>query len=206
MDEEYPLIEPVFWENPEPEPEPQEETLPLATIISKAVSQCAEAQQAAANSMWEYLHDVAFFTGEERTEMVFVLFDFESYGKKLKVRLPLISIIPIQYIQIRDVEIDFEVAIDQEEAEKKDTSATILTRSLHTKRTMTKMARICPVRLAPSKTKIQQSQNAGRSQKNNISVKIKAKNLDMSGGMARLLELAGSQGIRVTPLKKEAET
>ena len=201
--EEYPLIEPAHWENPESPP--QEETLPLGSIISKAVSQCAEAQQAAANSMWEYLRDAAFLPGESRKEMVFVQFDFESYGKKLKVRLPLISIIPVQYIQIRDVEIDFNVSLDQEQGAKTDASVTRLTGVL-SKRPLTRLATTCPVRLVPSVKQIKRTKNENYSLQNNISVKIKASNLDMSGGMARLLELAGSRGIRITPLEKPAET
>lgn len=201
--DESPLIEPAYWENPESPP--QETTLPLGTIISKVVSQCAEAQQAAANSMWEYLREAAFIRGKERTEMVFVQLDFESYGKKLKVRLPLISIIPIQYIQIRDVEIDFSVALDEEQATKVDESATRLTPTL-AKRSLSRLARTCPVRLAPSVKQIKRTQNSNYSLKNHINVKIKAGNLDMSGGMARLLELAGSRGIRITSPEEEAET
>ena len=204
MEEEYPLIEPVFWENPEPEPEPQEESLPLGTIISKAVSQCAEAQQAAAASMWEYLREVAFDPKSPR-EVAMLQFDFVAQHKKLKIRLPLISVLPVQYVQIRDVEIDFNVSLDEEEALNKDTSLTKVTRSL-TKTSMTRLTRSCPVRLAPSKTKIQQSKSSGNGMQHNISVKIKAGNLDMSGGMARLLELAGSRGIRITPLEEVAET
>ena len=201
MAEEYPLIEPAHWENPEPAP--SEKTLPLGTIIGKVVSQCAEAQQAAGASMWEYLRQVAFDPDSPR-EVAMLQFDFVDQNKRLKVRLPLISVLPAQYVQIRDVEIDFNVSINTQDAKKKVKKAEGKMRTL-SKTSLTRLTRICPVRLAPPKKTVQADADASTSFENNIRVKIKAGNMDISGGMARLLELASNRGVRITPLE-EAET
>ena len=166
----------------------QEESLPLATVIGKAVSQCARAQQAAARSMWERLEEIAFDSKGGKKEVAMIRFDFQVEGKKMTVRLPLISVLPAQYILIRDVQVDFNVSIDAEEATK----------------TAGALARRCMVRVAPSRTQIQRTKNSRYNLHNNISVKIKAGNLDMSGGMARLLEMAGSRGILIRPVEEEA--
>ena len=179
-------------------------TLPLATVIGKAVSQCAEAQQASAASTWEYLREIAFDPKNPK-EVAMLQFDFVVQHKRLKIRLPLISVLPVQYVQIRDVEIDFNVDVDRKNAAKKDTAAAKVTRSL-SKTSLTRLSRICPVRLAPSRMKVQQDTDTDNGMENHIRIKIKAGNMEMSGGMARILELAGSRGIRINPLEEIAET
>ena len=179
--------------------------LPLGTIIGKAVSQCAEAQQAAVASMWEYLREVAF-DPESPRDVAMLQFDFAVQHKRMKIRLPLISVLPVQYVQIRDVEIDFDVVIDEKKSAQKDTTLKQRTMRTLSKTSPTKLARICPVRLAPSTARKRLKVDSEKNSYTDIRVKIKAGNQDMSSGMARLLELAGSRGIRITPLDEIAET
>ena len=153
--------------------------------------------------MWEYLRQVAFDPDSPR-EVAMLQFDFVDQHKRLKVRLPLISVLPAQYVQIRDVEIDFNVSINTQDAKKKVKKAEGKMRTL-SKTSLTRLTRICPVRLAPPKKTVQADADASTSFENNIRVKIKAGNMDISGGMARLLEMAGTRGVRVTPLE-DAET
>lgn len=152
------------------------EALPLATVIQQAVSQCAGAQHAAAESMWERFEKAAFTTVGGKKEVAMIQFNFVVDGKRGTLRIPLLTILPAQYIQIRDVEVDFNVSLDMERS--------------------TDMRR-CPVKMAPSRRLLLQRKTSDYDLHNNISVTIKAGALDMSGGMARLLELAGSRAVLV---------
>lgn len=170
--------------------EAQEESLPLATIIGQAVSQCARAQQASAESMWDYLDQTAFHVKKGMREVAMMQFDFEVEGENLQIRLPLISVLPAQYVQIRDVQVDFNVEIDEDAVMQKAAN----------------LKRLCPVKMAPTKQRILRSKRTKHNLHNNISVSIKAGNIDMSGGMARLLEMAGMRGILIRPVEETKKT
>ena len=117
-------------------------------------------------------------------------FDFEVEGENLQIRLPLISVLPAQYVQIRDVQVDFNVEIDEDAVMQKAAN----------------LKRLCPVKMAPTKQRILRSKRTKHNLHNNISVSIKAGNIDMSGGMARLLEMAGMRGILIRPVEETKKT
>lgn len=175
------------------------ETLPLGDIIHQAVTRCALAQQAAALSMLQQIESDPFMTVKGKRKPAMLRFDCQADGKKMKVRLPLITVVPPQFIQIRDVEIDFNVTIDT----KGETTAKRGNRP-----DRAGMTRMLPVRMAPSVQLMRKrprlrsgASSTSTSLHNNISVKIKASNLEMSGGMARLLELAGARAVRIQEVK-----
>lgn len=175
------------------------ETLPLGDIIHQAVTRCALAQQSAALSMLRQIEDDPFMTVKGKRKPAMLHFDCQADGKKMNIRLPLITVVPPQFIQIRDVEIDFNVTIDT----KGETTTKL---GNHPDRA--RMTKMLPVRMAPSVQLMQRRQrlrsgatSTSTSLHNNISVKIKASNLEMSGGMARLLELAGARAVRIQEVK-----
>jgi hypothetical protein len=83
----------------------------------------------------------------------------------------------MQFMQIDDVEINFNVAIS---SNKKSYEVVLM----------------------PSRQSIRRTRSGDYDMTNNISVNIRAANIDMSSGMARLLQLASTNGVIVKPIGK----
>jgi len=151
---------------------------PLAKIIGQAVKHCAKAQNKALDSMLQYIEESSFTTVDGHREVAMLSFVFELDGKKNTIRMPLISVVPAQFVQINDVEINFNVDISNNQKKY-------------------------AVRIAPSRSAIKRVGTSSYDLQRNINVNIRAANIDMSGGMARLLQLASTNGIRIKPVDEK---
>ena len=151
--------------------------LPLASLIQQAVSNCASAQQEALMSMLENIEEKAFVAGEQHQKALMISFVCDIDGVPHTIRLPLLTVVPMQFMQIDDVEINFNVAIH---SNKKSYEVVLM----------------------PSRQSIRRTRSGDYDMTNNISVNIRAANIDMSSGMARLLQLASTNGVIVKPIGK----
>lgn len=149
--------------------------LPLSTLITQAVQQCVQAQYNAQDSMLEYIEQSMFSTKDGKRSVAMFSFSFVENGERVFVRMPLAMVVPAQFLQIQDIEIDFNVDIRS-------------TGKLDYK-----------VAYAPSRKAIKSAKSTTYDLRNNIAVNIKASNLGMSGGMARLLEIAGTHATTLRP-------
>ena len=78
-------------------------SLPLGTMISGPLQAAIEAQALAANSTVNFIQEVGLDKGTVRN----VTFKYESAGVQSELQAPLLSIIPIPFIRVKDVEVDF---------------------------------------------------------------------------------------------------
>lgn len=150
---------------------------PFSDVIRRAVTQCAEAQQSGLETMLKEIEKNMFVTQRGKKEVAMLHFSFESEGRQYTIKLPLITVVPPQIIQIHEAEFNFNVIIT-----KVDTSNT---------------RKEFQVRYAPSRSKVKSTQSSVFDLRNIVNVNIKAADLGISGGMSRLLELATTRGIQV---------
>lgn len=88
------------------------QALPFGTIIGGPLSACIEAQAKAAKSSWEFIKEVGLNeTKDGTTNAVYVNFDYRKNGRLVTLSVPLLSIVPIPFMAIKDIEINFKASI-----------------------------------------------------------------------------------------------
>ncbi len=161
----------------------------LSSIISRAFKESAHAQMDAAKTMKDYLLQTMF----KNKELQMLSFTYFIDGQKHLLKMPLASVIQAQFIQIKDVEIDFAITVQstQNSSGTKRINRVVLTKS---RALLRKQALIRLRRGTIAKSEVPKQHHA-------INVKIKGQNSDISGGMARLLQLATTYGTSIKPIE-----
>ena len=88
-------------------------SIPFGDIIGSPLTACIEAQAKAAQTTWEFINQVGLSvdptTGEKKA--VQVVFQYQRDGRMVNIVVPLLAIVPIPYISIDSIEIDFKANI-----------------------------------------------------------------------------------------------
>ena len=88
------------------------QALPFGTIIGGPLSACIDAQAKAAKSSWEFIKDVGLKeTADGKVSAVYVNFEYRKNGRLVTMSIPLLSIVPIPFMAIKDIEINFKANI-----------------------------------------------------------------------------------------------
>lgn len=156
--------------------------LPFDHIIGAPLMACIQAQNASAMAAWEAIREIGFEesgNGKKGTEEVaMVSFLFQQGGFTRKITVPLLTLIPIPYMQIDSVDLKFR-------ADMSTTSEGKLT----------------------AKYSNTMDSEAARTSKynvtNEIDINIHATTTGMPAGIARLLDIFTSQCIDVTEYTPE---
>ena len=87
--------------------------IPFSNIIGAPLDACIEAQAKAAKKTWEFIHEVGLQENKENgyKEAVNVSFTFVSNGKTTRLNIPLLTIVPIPYIAIQNIDVAFKANI-----------------------------------------------------------------------------------------------
>lgn len=90
--------------------------LPFSQIIGSPLKAAIEAQTMAAQTTWKFIQEVGLNTNKETGEKtaVNVSFDFMQNGKMARLNVPLLTIVPIPYIAINSIDINFKAKINAE--------------------------------------------------------------------------------------------
>lgn len=87
--------------------------IPFGSIIGGPLKACIEAQAMAAKTSWNFIQDVGLNidpkTGEKSA--VNVSFQFMKDGRMAQLNVPLLTIVPIPYIAIQSIDINFKANI-----------------------------------------------------------------------------------------------
>ena len=90
------------------------QSLPFGNIIGGPLKACIEAQAMAAKTSWNFIQEVGLNTdpktGEKKT--VNVSFQFIKDGRVAQLNVPLLTIVPIPYIAIQTIDINFKANIN----------------------------------------------------------------------------------------------
>lgn len=87
------------------------QSLPFGNIIGGPLVACVEAQAQAARTSWEFIQNVGLYTEGEEKKTVNVSFQFIKDGRMAQVTVPLLTIVPIPYIAINSIDVNFKASI-----------------------------------------------------------------------------------------------
>ena len=87
------------------------QSLPFGNIIGGPLVACVEAQAQAARTSWEFIQNVGLYADGEEKKTVNVSFQFIKDGHMAQITVPLLTIVPIPYIAINSIDINFKANI-----------------------------------------------------------------------------------------------
>lgn len=88
------------------------QSLPFGTLIGAPLSACIDAQEQMANATVDYIQRVGMNTTEDgQKEAIYVSFSFISGGRRVNFNVPMLTIVPIPYIAINTVDINFKAVV-----------------------------------------------------------------------------------------------
>ena len=100
------------------------QAIPFGSIIGGPLKACVEAQALAAKTTWEFIQNVGINVNPETGEKtaVNVSFSFIQGGRLVQLNIPLLTIVPIPYIAIREVDINFKANISASSSSAAETN------------------------------------------------------------------------------------
>ncbi len=100
------------------------QSIPFGSIIGGPLDAAIEAQAQAAQTSWNFIREVGLSGSDDNKRAVTVDFIYQSQGKLVRLVVPLLAIVPIPYIAIDNITIDFKANIDASSSTyQKDTSS-----------------------------------------------------------------------------------
>lgn len=88
------------------------QAIPFGSMIGGPLKACIEAQAMAAKTTWEFIQEVGLYTDEKgEKQAVNVSFSFIQGGHLVQLNVPLLTIVPIPYIAIHTIDINFKANV-----------------------------------------------------------------------------------------------
>lgn len=88
------------------------QSIPFGSVIGGPLKACIDAQTQAAKCTYEFIRDVGLTTDKDgKTQALMVSFSFCKGGRSTKINVPLLTIVPIPYIAVKDININFKANI-----------------------------------------------------------------------------------------------
>ena len=176
--------------------------IPFENLIGGPLSACIQAQNDAAMTSINFINNVCLNEDKETGEKsaIYVSFSFIQNGRKVVINVPLIAIVPIPYIAINSVDINFKATVNGVECESnEDTYSEEYKRDTNTK---SQKRRGFFLNKNKKETKINTSFSTKRDSKSTqdskfsveatIDVAVHAGQESMPAGMAKILEMLGA--------------
>lgn len=171
--------------------------LPFDNLIGGPLNACIRAQADAAMTTIRFINDVGLNSDENgNKEAIYVYFSFTQGGRKAVMSVPLLTIVPIPYIAINTIDINFKATITgvesssytsefskevtTEENKKKNTNLIFHKRTTDLKTTVS------------SKRDSKSTRDSSFSIESTIDVNVHASQDSMPAGMAKVLEMLGN--------------
>ena len=174
------------------------QAIPFGSIIGGPLKACIEAQAMAAQTSWQFIQEVGLNTNKEtgQREAVNVSFQFMQNGRMAQLNVPLLTIVPIPYIAIQNIDINFKANISASSSSSSEqSSSSAIDAGLEAG------GRVGwgPFSLNASmkanyssKKDSKATQNSQYSVEYTMDVAVKAGQDSMPAGLAKVLELLGS--------------
>ncbi len=88
------------------------QAIPFGSIIGGPLTACIDAQAQAAQTTWEFIQKVGLQTDKDgKTVATNVKFEYIQGGRQMVLIVPLLTIVPIPYIAIDEIDIQFKAQI-----------------------------------------------------------------------------------------------
>ncbi|WP_026367394.1 DUF2589 domain-containing protein [Bacteroides sp. 14(A)] len=174
------------------------QAIPFGSIIGGPLKACIEAQAMAAQTSWQFIQEVGLninpTTGEK--EVVNVSFSFLQNGRMAQLNVPLLTIVPIPYIAIQNIDINFKANISASSSSVSETSSS---QNVDVGGEASASLGWGPFSMQASMKASYSSKKDSRATKNSqysveytMDVAVKAGQDSMPVGFAKVLELLGS--------------
>lgn len=174
------------------------QAIPFGSIIGGPLNACIEAQAMAAQTTWKFIQEVGLNTDPETGEKsaVSVSFQFLQGGRMVQLNVPLLTIVPIPYIAIQTIDINFKANISASSSSvQEDSSHSEMGASAE----ITAGLKVGPFHLDAkmnanysSKKDSKATQESKYSVEYTMDVTVKAGQDSMPAGLAKVLELLGN--------------
>lgn len=170
--------------------------LPFYNLIGGPLNACIRAQAEAAQTTVNFIQEVGLNQNEDGTkEAIYVYFTFVQNGRKVVISVPLLTIIPIPYIAINSVDINFKATVNGVESDSfTSENSTSYTRD-YSKKTNKWWGEKRTTNLKTSyssKHDSKSTRDSSFSVEATIDVAVHAGQESMPAGMAKILEMLGA--------------
>ena len=174
------------------------QAIPFGSMIGGPLNACIEAQAMAAQTSWQFIQEVGLNTNPDtgQKEAVNVSFQFVQNGRVVQLNVPLLTIVPIPYIAIHDIDINFKANISASPSSVSEQSSSS---ALDVGAEASIGAKWGPFHMDAkmnasysSKKDSKATQESKYSVEYTMDVAVKAGQDSMPAGLAKVLELLGS--------------
>jgi hypothetical protein len=174
------------------------QAIPFGSMIGGPLKACIEAQAMAAQTSWQFIQEVGLNTDPNtgKKEAVNISFLFMQNGRMVQLNVPLLTIVPIPYIAIHDVDINFKANISASSSSVSEQSSSS---ALDAGAEITAGLKIGPFHMDAkmnanysSKKDSKATQDSKYSVEYTMDVAVKAGQDSMPAGLAKVLELLGN--------------
>lgn len=174
------------------------QAIPFSSIIGGPLGACIDAQAMAAKTTWDFIQNVGLTvdpeTGEKKA--VNVSFSFIQNGRNVQLNVPLLTIVPIPYIAIHTIDINFKASISASSSSVSESSSSS---SLDAGAEVNAGLKIGPFHMDAkfnanysSKKDSKATEESKYSVEYTMDVAVKAGQDSMPAGLAKVLELLGN--------------
>ena len=173
------------------------QAIPFSSMIGGPLNACIEAQAMAARTSWEFIKEVGLNTDEKgQKSAIMVAFSFNRGGRMVQLNVPLLTIVPIPYIAINTIDINFKACISASSSTASETTEhTEAGGELGAKAELNLGLFSMEANLKANYSSKKDSKATAESKysvESTIDVAVKAGQEGMPAGMAKVLELLGS--------------
>ena len=173
------------------------QAIPFSSMIGGPLNACIEAQAMAARTSWEFIKEVGLNTDEKgQKSAIMVAFSFNRGGRMVQLNVPLLTIVPIPYIAINTIDINFKASISASSSSASETSEhTEAGGEVNAKAKLNLGLFSLQANLKANYSSKKDSKATAESKysvESTIDVAVKAGQESMPAGMAKVLELLGT--------------
>ena len=174
------------------------QAIPFGSIIGGPLKACIEAQAMAAQTSWQFIQEVGLNTNKEtgQKEAINVSFLFMQNGRMAQLNVPLLTIVPIPYIAIQNIDLNFKANISASSSSASEqTSSSAIDAGLEASGKVGWGPFSLNANMKAnysSKKDSKVTQNSQYSVEYTMDVAVKAGQDSMPAGLAKVLELLGS--------------
>lgn len=172
------------------------QNLPFDSLIAAPLNACVNAQAEAAQTTINFIQDVGLNDVDGQKEAVYVYFNFIQGGRRVTISVPLLTMVPIPYIAINTIDINFKATVTGVQNQESTASDSYEKNETKTKNegklgwfkvTTTKLNTSVSTKKDSASTK-----SSNYSVEATIDVAVHASQDSMPAGMAKVLEMLGS--------------
>ena len=161
------------------------QAIPFSSMIGGPLNACIEAQAMAARTSWEFIKEVGLNTDEKgQKSAIMVAFSFNRGGRMVQLNVPLLTIVPIPYIAINTIDINFKASISASSSTASETSEQTEAGG--------ELGAKAELNLGLFSMEANLKAKSKYSVESTIDVAVKAGQESMPAGMAKVLELLGT--------------